>query len=242
MNLCRGPLPDGHPKAGVLYFCVDQDVPLQACNLRVTPVLLKFEYTDKEAILLDAHRAPDEWWECAKRMPALTLQGDPDAFRPRSCHKFAAALETCSPTFPKHLPAVHLRIANTIRDSLSMARGRSVILAGSRATRDTIFEFFRPQGLQPGDGVMDLNGRYATVHTLTSMHVNVDNGRRVLRRAVVTQHVVVSPSCLRASQYDTIIVMPDVPFYVAQTACRRTRYMIIGVGHSPFGYRFQETN
>ena len=236
MKLCCGPLPDGHPKAGVTYFCVDQDVAAQACNLRVTPVLSKFEFTTQEAVLLDAHRAPDEWWECAQRMPFLLVQGDALAYRPRSCNKFACELEACAAVQTSPAVNVHVQVAATISDSLSFARGRSIILAGSRATRDTIFEFLRPQGLQAGDGIMDLYGRYATIHSLNTMHVNVDGGRRVLRRAVVTQHVVVSPSNLRGSEYDTVIVMPDVAFAVARAACRRTRYMIVGIGHSPFGY------
>lgn len=234
MELCRGPLPDGHPKAGVIYFSPDQDVAAQACNLAVTPGIAKFEHTDKEAVLLDAHRAPDEWFECASRMPRLLVQGDPEAYRPRTCTRFATALDACAGFT---LPLVHLRVSPTISDALPHARGRSVILAGSRDTRDTIFQFLRPDGLQPGDGVMDLFGRYATVHAVAGLYIHVDGGRRVLRRAVVSQHVVVSPSYLRASEYDTVIVMPDVAECMARAACRRVRYMIIAVGHSPYGYQ-----
>ena len=233
MQLCRGPLPDGHPCEDVIYFCVDQDIAAQACNLAFTPAICTFESTCKRAVLLDAHRAPDEWFSKAAGMRNLIVQGDPDTFRPRACNLFANAL---SNQIPFIIPKVHLRIRQTLTAAQQDQQGRSVILAGTRDTRDSIYAYLRPDGLQVGDGVMDLFGRYAVIDSLTQQHIHVDSGRRVVRRCVVNQHVVVSPSNLRSCEYDTVIVMPDVPEHIAKMVCRRVRYQIIAVSHSPYGY------
>ena len=236
MKLCRGPLPDGHPRAGVTYFCPDQDVAPQACNLSCTPVVQNFLFTEGEAVLLDAHRAPDEWFACACRMPRLTVQGDPEAHRPRKCSRFAAELEKAALPVAALLFAPHLQLCGTLMDAMPHARGRTVVLAGSHDSRNTVFEMLRPSGLQRGDGVMDFYGRYAAVESADALHVHVDGGRRVLRRGLVNQHVVVSPSCVRSGEYDTVIVMPDVPESIGRAICRRTRYRIIAVAHSPYAY------
>ena len=235
MQLCRGPLPDGHPYNDVRYFCPDQDVAAQACNLNATPALHKFEFTTQRAVLLDAHRAPDEWFALACKMPNLVVQGDPDAYRPMHCNSFASALSACVTTM--QVPKVHLHVRPTLTEALQLVRGRSVILASNQHARDEAFKFLRPSGLQRDDGIEDMHGKYATVHNITSSHVFVDNGRRVLKRSCVRQHLVVSPSNLRACEYDSIIVMPDVPEKFARAACRRVRFMIIGIAHSPFAYQ-----
>jgi len=41
---------------------------------------------------------------------------------------------------------------------------------------------------------------------------------------------------VRAAEWDSVIVMPDVGERIARAICRRTRHMIIGVAHSPYGY------
>ena len=235
MQLCRGPLPDGHPMKDVLYFCPDQDVAAQACNLHTTPALHKFEFTNKKAVLLDAHRAPDEWYAIACQMPQLIVQGDPDAFRRMGCNRFASVLQSCA--IPAALPLVHLRISDTITSALQLAQGKCVIVTSNRSSRDEIFTFLRPNGLQPGDAIEDMHGKYAIVHSLNASYVFVDNGRRVLKRDFIRQHIVMSPATLRACEYDTVIVMPDVPEKFARAICRRVRYMIVGVAHSPFGYQ-----
>ena len=234
MNLCRGPLPDGHPRANVIYFCPDQDVALLACHLAAMPCIESFRHTDKEAVLLDAHRAPDEWFSAACKMPRLTVQGDPDAMRPQHCSRFAAELSKAAPHSSLLRP--HLKVAPTLTEALAHASGRTVVAVGTRQSREQTFAFLRPNGLQKGDGVMDFYGRFYTVDAIDAFSVHVDGGRRVLRRAAVDQHVVVSPSSVRSGEYDTVIVMPDVPERIGQAMCRRNRYQIVAVAHSPFAY------
>ena len=235
MQLCRGPLPAGHPRAGVAYFCPDADVPLQAANLATTPSLHKFQYTEQEAVLLDAHRAPDEWFAAACRMPNLLIQGDPDAMRPVSCAAFAAELSKMA-AVPRTLRP-ELRCCETLTKALPLAKGRCVVLCSTYEMRDNIYAHLRPNGLQPGDGAVDRYGRYTTIERLsTGPYVSVDGGRRMVRKEFLTQHLIVSPSSVRSGEYDTIIVMPDVPHKIGQAACARVRYMIVGVGHSPMGY------
>ena len=155
MQLCRGPLPDGHPYSDVVYFCPDQDIAAQACNLNVTPVLHKFEFTSRKAVLLDAHRAPDEWYGLACKMDNLTVQGDPDAFRPMSCNLFASALNSCPVQFT--VPKVHLRVSLTLTEALEHVLGKSIILVSNHTTRDEVFNFLRPNGPQCGDGIEDMH-------------------------------------------------------------------------------------
>ena len=235
MQLCRGPLPDGHPKNDVAYFCPDQDVPAQACNLNVIPALQKFEFTNQKAVLLDAHRAPDDWFALACKMPNLLVQGDPDAFRPSNCNCFASVLSSCA--VPAPLPKLKLRISLSVTESLQHALGRTAILVYNVSACDELFTFLRPNGFQVGDSIEDIHGQHFCVHNLSSSHVFVNNGRRVLKRSLVRQNFVVSPSRLRSCEYDTMIVMPDVPEKFARAACRRVRYMIIGIAHSPMAYQ-----
>ena len=84
---------------------------------------------------------------------------------------------------------------------------------------------------------MDRYGRYTIVHK--RMHANfieVDGGRKVVREDAVTQHITVSPSTVKSGEYDSIIIMPDVPDVLAKRICRRARFLLIGVSHSPLGY------
>ena len=237
MSLCmvRGPLPEGHPKAGVLYFCPDADVPLAASGLATTPVLQKYAYTEKEAVLLEAHRAPDEWFAAACRMPHLTIQGDPDARRPSTCALFAAELDK-QPAVPRCIWP-HLRCMPTLSSAIPLAKGRRVVLCGTYEMRDRLFAHLRPRGMQAGDGMMDRYGRYTALEK--RMHapwLSVDGGRRMVREDAIEQHVVVSPSNIRSGEYDTVIVMPDVPESFGRSICRRARYMVVAIGHSPRAY------
>ena len=234
MQFHRGPLPDGHPREGVLYFSVDQDVAALACNLAYVPVVEKLRYTDSKAMLLDAHRAPDDWYAMACRMPRLTIQGDPDALRPRSCQLFAMELAKIEAP-PRSLPCLHLKHVAQLTAATRLARGKWIVLVGSHESIAAVHRHLRPNGVQPGDIVHDMHGRGGVVHSLMpGKHISVDNGRRTILHW--SQHLVVSPSCVRAGEYDTVIVMPDVAFSLARAVCRRTRYMIIGVAHSPCGY------
>ena len=235
MQWCRGPLPAGHPRRGVVYFCPDGDVPLAASNLSCTPVLKKYAYTDKEAVLLDAHRAPDDWFASACQMPRLTICGDPCAWRPRSCNLFAHELDkqecTCT------LRAPQIECVPTISAALSLMRGISIILCGTREVRDAIYAHLRPSGALAGDGARDRFGKYTQLaEAPRGQSVSVDGGRRMVRLDQLEQHMVVSPSMLRSCEYDTVVVMPDVPCPYARAVCRRTRYMVVGVAHSPLGY------
>ena len=233
---CRGPLPDGHPRPGVVYFCPDGDIALLASNLGRTPLLSKFSYTEHEAVLLEAHRAPDEWFAPACKMPQLLICGDPNAWRPRHTNLFANELEKQDKPVARALQP-HACMTMTMTDALPLCRGRSVILCGSFTVCSSIFRHIRPQGLQVGDGAMDKYGRYTSIHAfLHGSSVSVDGGRRVARIEDLDQHVVVCPSKIRGGEYDTIIVMPDVPEKFARAVCHRLRYMVIGVSHSPLGY------
>lgn len=235
LQLVRGPLPAGHPRAGVQYFCADADVALAACGLDRTPVLQTFAYTERECVLLDAHRAPDEWFESACRMPSITLQGDPDAYRPRACNLFAAELSKQDSSHPDTRPQV--QCLGTLSASLPHMLGRAIVLCGSYEVRQRLIEHLRPDGMQAGDGAMDRYGKYTRVHEkLHKPLISVDGGRRMVREDQLDQHVVVSPSCIRSGEYDTVVVMPDVPEMLAAAVCRRARYMIIAVGHSPMAY------
>lgn len=234
MQYCRGPLPDGHPQQGVVYFCPDQDVATLACNLACVPVVEKLRFTDGMAVLLDAHRAPDEWYALACRMPQLLIQGDPDAIRPRSCQLFAVELTKVAAP-PRSLPCPHLEHVAKLTAATKRARGRWIVLVGCHESIAAVHRHLRPHGVQPGDVVHDMHGRGGVVDSLMpGKHISVDSGRRTILHW--SQHLVVSPSCVRAGEYDTVIVMPDVAFPIAQAVCRRARYMIIGVAHSPYGY------
>ena len=233
--LCRGPLPEGHPLPGVVYFCADADVALGACGLATTPAIQNYHCTDKPAVLLDAHRAPDEWFGTACRMPNLTIQGDPDAIRPVGCNRFAAELAKKSAEPNTKRP--HLECTATLTEALPHAIGRCVVLCGTYDMRNNVFTYLRPDGLQVGDGAVDRYGRYTQVHQLVSAaHYAIDGGRRMIRRDLLEQHVTVSPSTVRGGEYDTVIVMPDVPEKIAKAVCKRTRYLIVGVAHSPLAY------
>jgi len=233
MRACRGPLPNGHPRAGVQYFCPDMDVPLAASGLDHAPVLQRYQYTEAEAVLLDAHRAPDDWFAAACRMPNLIIQGDPDARRPATCNLFAGELLK-EPARPRSVHP-HAGYTPTLSAALPLARGRSVVLCGSYEIRDAVYAHMRPDGLRAGDGAMDRYGRYTQVHErLHGTWVSIDGGRRQVKD--LEQHVTISPSMVRSGEYDTVIVMPDVPEPFARAICRRTRYFVIGVGHSPIGY------
>ena len=112
MQLCRGPLPDGHPMPDVLYFSVDQDVAAQACNLSSVPTVEPLRHTTRACVLLDAHRTPDAWYAVACTMPNIIVQGDPDACRPRACMTFATELQKLSipPAVPLRLHVHYVRV------------------------------------------------------------------------------------------------------------------------------------
>ena len=215
------------------YFCPDLDVPLAASGLCRVPVIQPYQYTESEAVLLEAHRAPDDWFAAACRMPNLLIQGDPDARRPAVCNLFAQHLgkEAARPW------AVHPHAGYTpnLSAALPLARGRTVVLCGSYEISDAVYAHLRPDGPGVGDGAMDRYGRYTQVHArLAGAWLSVDGGQRQAKDLV--QHVAISPSMVRSGEYDTVIVMPDVPEPFARAICRRTRYFVIGVGHSPIGY------
>ena len=233
MQLCRGPLPDGHPKAGVIYFSPDQDLAPQACNLAAAPPIEPFRHVNVEAVLLDAHRAPDEWFAAAMTMPMLTVQGDPDSYH-YGHERFAAELAKAPAS---GTPAsVLLEVVPTLTEGLRLAQGRKVVLVGSRATREALWAHLRPTGLQPGDPVMDMYGVSGVVVSVRGDTVFTDGGRRCAPLSRLHQHLIVSPAGVRASEWDSVIVMPDVGERIARAVCRRTRHMIIGVAHSPYGY------
>jgi hypothetical protein len=237
MRVCRGPLPEGHPAPGTIYFCVDHDIALAASGMQRTPVLQSYAFTDKPAVLLDAHRAPNEWFASACRMPNLLVQGDPLALRPKACARFAAELAKAA--VPRGVRAApQLRFSRTVTACLPNLLGRAVVLCGSHETRDRLYAHIRPEGMVKGDGAMDRHGKYTQVHETPSsaLSVSVDGGRRMASRAHLYQHVVVSPGSVRAGEYDTVVVMPDVPEPIARAVCHRARYMVIGVGHSPVAY------
>lgn len=236
MQLCRGPLADGHPKAGVTYFCVDHDVAAAACNLRVTPPIETLHHTTGPCVLLDAHRAPDEWYAIVLLLPNVIVQGDPAAMRPRTCSAFAA--ELAKQPQPSAGPRLELRCVSKLVDALPLAQGKHVVLAGTHEDADAVYRHLRPHGLLAGDVVHDLYGRAALVHEARhgSSHVFVDNGRRAVKRTLINQHLVVSPSQIRAGEYDTVVVLPGVAPMLAKAACRRCRYMIVAIAHSPMGY------
>lgn len=237
MRVCRGPLPPGHPVPGTIYFCADLDIPLFATGLLRAPVLQSFAYTDQPAVLLEAHRAPNEWFAAACRMPNLLVQGDPMALYPRSCARFAAELsKAVAPARARCTP--HLQFTRTVTACLPGLLGRVVVLCGSHDTRDKLYAALRPNGMLKGDGAMDRRGKYTQVHdTPTSaLSIAVDGGRRLAARAHLYQHLVVSPGSVRSGEYDTVVVMPDVPEPIARAVCHRARYMVIGVGHSPCAY------
>ena len=237
MQYCRGPLPDGHPTPGVTYFCIDHDIAAAACNLRVTPPVEALRHVKGPCVLLDAHRAPDEWYGIALLIPQLLVQGDPQAMRPRGCNSFAAELskQPCPDSVSVRL---ELRCVPKLTDALLLARGKQVVLAGTHQDAETVYQHLRPTGLLAGDVVHDMFGKAALVHQdhHHSSHIFVDNGRRALTRKIVSQHVVVSPSQVRAGEYDTVIVLPGVAPALAKAVCHRCRYMIVAVAHSSMGY------
>lgn len=239
--LCRGPLPAGHPQPNVVYFCADADLALAACGLATAPPIQNYHYTEKTAVLLDAHRAPDEWFGAACRMPHLTIQGDPDAIRPVGHNLFAT--ELAKESAEEHTTHPNLQCTPTLSAALPHARGRCVVLCGTYDMRNNVFDHLRPNGLSQGDGAVDRYGRYTEVHSVTSStHYAIDGGRRMVRRDMLEQHVTASPSTVRAGEYDTVIVMPDVPEKIAKAVCKRTRYLIVGVAHSPMAYVVQKNN
>jgi len=236
MAYCRGPLPDGHPHQDVTYFSIDHDIALQACNLRSAPAVTHLRHVCTPAVLLDAHRAPDEWFAIACTMDNLLIQGDPEALRPPRCNVFARELEKVEKPASSG-PRVRLECVDKLSSALALAQGRYVVLVGSYTDRPSVYAHLRPDGFQKGDAVMDMHGRRSIVSgTTLQTHVETDLGRRMLLRSTVTHDLVVSPSCVRAGEYDTIIVMPGVPESVARAVSHRVRYMIIGVAHSPYGY------
>lgn len=236
MAYCRGPLPEGHPSSGVTYFCADHDVAAGACNLTVTPPVETLRHTSGPCVLLDAHRAPDEWFAIACTMPQLVIQGDPDAMRPRACTAFAAELEKV-PAPDAVRSRVHLRCVPRLAEAMDAVRGKHIVLVGSHLDVHAVYSHLRPDGMLGGDTVCDMYGRFAAVSGAgNSSHVFVDDGRRALKRTLCTQHLVVPPSGIRAGEYDTVVVMPGVPQCIGRAVCARCRYMVIAVRHSPFGY------
>ena len=234
MQLCRGPLPAGHPQAGVTYFSVDHDVAAGACNLRVTPPIESLRHASGPCVLLDAHRAPNEWYAIALQMPHLIIQGDPAAIRPRGCSTFAAELEALAA--PVRLMP-ELRCVARLADAMPLGVGKHVVLAGTHEAADQVYRHLRPDGVQPGDVVQDFHGRSYVANDINSAtHIFVDNGRRALRRTCLWQHLVVSPSQIRAGEYDTVVVLPGVAPSLGRAVCARCRYMVIAVAHSPRGY------
>ena len=235
MRLCRGPLPDGHPKSGTLYFSVDHDVAALACNLRVTPAVETLRLHQGDCVLLDAHRAPDEWFALASTMPRLTVQGDPQAARPRTCTLFAQELETQS---VQSTPlALKLEYVPRLSAAMPMMQGKSIVLVGSYLDIAAVYAHLRPQGIVVGDVVQDFYGKsYRVTDASSANHLFVDDGRKALLRNRCAQHLVVSPGSVRASEYDTVVVMPGVAPSAGKSVCRRCRYQIIAVCHSPFGY------
>ena len=236
MEYCRGPLPAGHPARGVTYFCVDNDVAAGACNLAVTPPVETLRHVSGPCVLLDAHRAPDEWIGIALTMPQLIIQGDPDSIRPVACNAFAAELE--KQPAPPGGPRVHLECVARLSDAIPMVRGKHIVLVGRYEDVQPVYRNLRPDGMLAGDTVCDMYGRSCVVSSTyqSPSHIFVDDGRRALRRSMCTQHLVVSPCNIRAGEYDTVVVMPGVSQRVGRAVGTRCRYMLIGVSHSPCGY------
>ena len=238
MKLCRGPLPAGHPLPGVTYFSPDHDVAENACNLRATPPVEALRRVDGPCVLLDAHRAPDEWFVLADMMPNLLVQGDPRALRPQSCSRFADELakQPWSQNLP--MPQPHVRCVARLRDAWEHAEGKTVVLAANRSTAGTVYQSLRPDGLLAGDLVHDYYGRSYRVNDATSSntHIFVDGGRLAKKKECLQQHVVVSPGSVRCGEYDTVIVMPGVSPTLGRAVCFRCRFMVVAVAHSPYGY------
>lgn len=231
---CRGPLPDGHPADGVTYFCVDHDIATGACNLLFAPPVHALRKVSGLCVLLDAHRAPNAWFAIACNIPQLIIQGDPDAHRPRACTAFADELEKCPCPLPG--PRLHMQYANRLADAIPMALGRYIVLVGAYSSVPSVYSHLRPNGVQRGDIVQDMHGRSGQVDTVSSGHVFVDQGRRAITRVEARQQLVMSPGGILAGEYDTVIVMPDGAQPIVTRVCRRCRYMIIGIRHSPMGY------
>lgn len=223
---------------GVVYFSPDHDVAEQACNLRATPPVEALRRVDGPCVLLEAHRAPDEWFAEAQAMPNLVVQGDPCALRPKNCSLFADELaKQPLPRSPTVLKP-HLRCVARLRDAWDHAEGKTVVLAANRTTAGTVFQSLRPDGLLAGDLVYDYYGRSYRVNDATSSttHIFVDGGRCAKKREHLQQHIVVSPGSVRCGEYDTVIVMPGVSPMLGRSVCWRCRFMVVAVAHSPHGY------
>jgi hypothetical protein len=188
-----------------------------------------------DCVLLDAHRAPDEWFALASTMPRLTVQGDPQAARPRACTLFAQELET--QPVPSTTLALKLECAPRLSAATPMMQGKSIVLVGSHFDIASVYAHLRPEGIAVGDVVQDFYGKsYRVTDASSANHLFVDDGRKALLRNRCQQHLVVSPGGVRASEYDTVVVMPGVAPSAGKSVCRRCRYQIIAVCHSPFGY------
>lgn len=236
MQYCRGPLPAGHPAVGVTYFSPDADVAAQACNLRVTPPVETLRCIDGPCVLLDAHRAPDEWFAIACMIPQLLVQGDPLAPRPRGSTLFAKELEKQESCDQALLP--HIACVEKLAQAMPHAKGKSIVLAANYSMACSIYNKLRPNGFENGDLVQDFYGRSYRVSdaSSSSTHVFIDEGRCAKKRSSLTQHLAVSPSMVRAGEYDTVIVMPGVSPTLGKAVCHRCRYKVIAVAHSPYGY------
>jgi len=187
-------------------------------------------------VLLDAHRAPDEWIGIALTMPQMIIQGDPDAIRPTVCNAFAAELE--KQPAPAGGPLVHLECVARLSDAIPMVLGKHVVLVSRYEDVMPVYRNLRPDGILVGDTVHDIYGRSFVVSSThqSRSHIFVDDGRRALSRSICTQHLVVSPGRIRAGEYDTVVVMPGVSQRVGRAVGARCRYMMIAVSHSPCGY------
>jgi len=186
-------------------------------------------------VLLDAHRAPDEWFALANTMARLTVQGDPLAPRPRTCTLFAQALET--QTVADSKLALKRECVPRLSAAAPMMLGKSIVLVGSHLDIAAVYAHLRPHGITVGDLVQDFYGKlYRVTDAMSLNHLFVDDGRKALLRKRCEQHLVVSPGSVRASEYDTVVVMPGVSPSAGMSVCRRCRYQIIAVCHSPFGY------
>ena len=229
--------------ANAHVYAPDSDIPLEDIGLSKMPIIRPIctAPPGSTVFVLEAHRCPFTVLAqvIAVRRPAVIV-GDPESLGHRTCRRFADELLRL-PLCRCPRPPALLRMATSLDDAISMARGEVRILVSDRHACATVKRAVRPNGQWlSGDRVRVVRGSHfgtvALIKDVNFTRVTLDTGV-VVPLCDLEWSVVETPSSMGSCKCDSMIVMPDVAELVGRSCTRRTRYMIISVGVAPGIYQ-----
>ena len=239
----RGPLDATlAPGPGIRFCAPDGHIPWQASGLRFFPNIQPIAECNV-LYYLEGHRAPDSVLaELEKLKCKVVVQGDPLSVRPPSCNLIASKL-ILEPEPPWVCPP--MTYFATLEECVQHMVGNGCILAGNRENAKAVAKHLRggSDNVIAGDSVYDWKTQ-RRARVLKPAKVVVGKGRtavylddgRVVHSCDLNSRVVDTPHTLGHGEFDSLVVLPDVPDVLGKPALRRIKHLVIGVGWHPIMY------